>query len=332
MFPTINLFGISVPSYYLFMLIGFISVLTTALFLITKEVPARYVFWIGIIMYIFAVIGALILSVVSNIISHQGLHLEKAVMTSGLAYLGAPIFGLGAVWIYCRIMKFSFLFVADYLAPLLMLERAFGRLGCLFSGCCYGVEANLPWAYPFIYGRPGHPTQAYEMAITLAVLVSSVYLYRKTTYIGRVKSSAYPAKMGIEEVRRITQEAPSQGIILYYVLLAYSSLRSFNDLFRAEGPFLYGPIKAGHLILFTFMLISLIGLFGIIKRSSNKDELLKALWGTVARLFVWLIAWLIIILYPITIYNRTHILTTKYKPKLGISIPKVKIPVGVMKH
>ena len=44
-----------------------------------------------------------------------------------------------------------------------------GRLGCFFSGCCYGVETEMPWGVVFqtVDLLPRHPTQVYEMLFHL---------------------------------------------------------------------------------------------------------------------------------------------------------------------
>ncbi len=321
MFPEIMFFGAPASSYWLCMLAGFIAVLISALLLRPKEFPARYVFWLVIILFVFSIIGAVLFGILLKAIAHPGWGLKDILMISGLAYLGAPVLGLIAVWIYCRAIKISFLMVADYAAPFLMLERVFGRLGCLLHGCCYGVRSGLPWAYPFFSTSPGHPTQAYELSIVLAVLISSVYLYRKIADISRAKLPADPANMNIEEMKRLTREAPSAGIVLFYVILAYSSLRFFNEFFRAEGPFLYGPVKVSHLVLILFAVISIIGLFDVIRRSSRKEEIIKALKGSVVRLFAWLVIWLVVILTLITIYNRSHPPAPQYVPPTGFTIP-----------
>ncbi len=39
--------------------------------------------------------------------------------------------------------------LADLIAPSLLAGLAFGRIGCLLNGCCYGGETSLPWAVTF---------------------------------------------------------------------------------------------------------------------------------------------------------------------------------------
>jgi phosphatidylglycerol:prolipoprotein diacylglycerol transferase len=67
-------------------------------------------------------------------------------------------------------------------APGIALGHVVGRFGCLFAGCCYGRETSVPWAIkftdPFAAANVGtplnvplHPTQLYEAAAELVILI-----------------------------------------------------------------------------------------------------------------------------------------------------------------
>lgn len=52
------------------------------------------------------------------------------------------------------------------------------KLGCFLNGCCYGRPCSLPWAVTFPEGARGapagiplHPTQLYEIALMVVILV-----------------------------------------------------------------------------------------------------------------------------------------------------------------
>lgn len=49
-----------------------------------------------------------------------------------------------------------------------------GRLGCLWAGCCFGAETDLPWGMDFGDGVTRHPNQLYEAAFhfTMAGLLA----------------------------------------------------------------------------------------------------------------------------------------------------------------
>jgi len=295
MFPTINFLGIQADTYVFFTLLSFFVVLVSALVLKPKEFPLKYVFWAVIITFLFGFLGANSLNIILHASEYKGKDIAEIIKTSGVAYLGAPVLGLFAFWVFCRVIKISFLVFADYAAPFFMLDRVIGRLGCLGYGCCYGIPSNLPWAYPFkCWGIPNivsrHPTQAYEIIYSLAIFISSWYLYK------RVKS--IPGVFAINH-----KDAPSSGITFFYVWLCYSFLRFFNEFLRAEGPFIFGFVKLSHIALSVFAIISAVGLFVIIKNSTAKGEIIKALKSALIRLAVWLIVISVVILSAISLYQ-----------------------------
>jgi prolipoprotein diacylglyceryltransferase len=49
--------------------------------------------------------------------------------------------------------------IADHAAIGLPVALAVTRLGCLFSGCCYGNPTGLPWAVSYTAGRPAYDQQ-----------------------------------------------------------------------------------------------------------------------------------------------------------------------------
>ena len=296
MFPTINFLGTPTDTYALCTLLSFLVVLVAALVLKPQEFPLKYVFWAVIIVFFFAFAGAVLLNILLHASEHKGKSIIEAFKSAGVAYLGAPILGLFAFWIFCRSVKISFLVFADYAAPFFMLDRVIGRLGCLGYGCCYGIPSNLPWAYPFrswgiINIVPRHPTQAYALITALAIFASSRYLYKKIKSIPGVFAMNH-------------KDAPLSGIIFFYVFLCYSFLRFWNEFLRAEGPFIYGVIKYSHIVLLTFIIISAIGLFLIIRNSTAKDKILKALKDASIRLVVWLVASGVVILSAISVYKK----------------------------
>lgn len=67
----------------------------------------------------------------------------------GLVVYGAFIGATLAFCIFAVRRKLPPLALADLIAPSLVAGLAFGRIGCLLNGCCYGGETNLPWAVTF---------------------------------------------------------------------------------------------------------------------------------------------------------------------------------------
>jgi phosphatidylglycerol:prolipoprotein diacylglycerol transferase len=227
MFPAIDFLGTPIDTYALCTLLSFLVVAVAVLALRPREIPFKHVFWGMIIVFFFSCVGANLLNIIAHASEHKGRHIAEIFKASGVAYLGAPIVALFAFWIFCKIIKIPFLVFADYAVPFFMLDRIIGRLGCLGYGCCYGIPSDLPWTYAFkswgiINIVPRHPTQAYALIFALAIFASSRYLYKKMKSIPGVFGKNY-------------KDAPSAGIIFFYVWLCYGLLRLFNEFLRAEG-------------------------------------------------------------------------------------------------
>jgi len=79
---------------------------------------------------------------------------------------------------------------ADLIAPGIALGHVIGRFGCLLAGCCYGKPTNVAWAVTFTdpaanfnvgtpLNVPLHPTQLYESAAGLIILVALLILEKR---------------------------------------------------------------------------------------------------------------------------------------------------------
>ena len=142
----------------------------------------------------------------------------------GLTAYGAVLGATLGVWIYSRFSKVQFGYLADVIAPGIILAQAVGRVGCLLNGCCYGLETLLPWS--IVYTHPNslcpigvtvHPTQVYEIIWNLIAFGVLVKLK------GRLK--------------------PDGSLYLTYLSL-YSVWRLGTDFLREGTSFLFGLHQA----------------------------------------------------------------------------------------
>ena len=103
----------------------------------------------------------------------------------GLTIYGAILGAALGVWVYSRINKINFGYVADVVTPGIILAQVLGRVGCLFNGCCYGKEIvgspfNIVYNNPESFGPigfPVQPTQFYEILLLLA-LFAVIMIFR----------------------------------------------------------------------------------------------------------------------------------------------------------
>jgi phosphatidylglycerol:prolipoprotein diacylglycerol transferase len=134
------------------------------------------------------------------------------VQHGGLVFYGGLIGASLSLIIFIRRRNLPLWKLADVLAPSIPLGQAFGRLGCLMNGCCYGAPTTLPWAIHFPADHPTrgagvHPTQLYESFLSLGLYFLLERLYRRKKFDGEV-FAAY--------------------------LMAYAMLRSFVEMFRGD--------------------------------------------------------------------------------------------------
>ncbi len=98
-------------------------------------------------------------------------------------WLGAPLLGPIGAFIVLKISKKPFWTNLGSFAPGLALGHAITRIGCLFTGCCYGAPSSVPWAiYSEKLNAMVHPTQIYSMIGELVSFVILQLLWRKTEY------------------------------------------------------------------------------------------------------------------------------------------------------
>ncbi|MFC1901777.1 prolipoprotein diacylglyceryl transferase [Chloroflexota bacterium] len=169
------------------------------------------------------IIGARLVHVIDHWPDYSH-NLGQIIGGSGLAIYGAVLGAALGIWIYSRFSKVSFGYLADVLAPGIILAQAIGRVGCLLNGCCYGLETDifcaLIYSHPESFGPigvPVHPTQIYEIIYNLIVFAGLIGLKGKLR--------------------------PAGSLFLVYLTL-YSLWRFSIDFIREGTDFLFGLHEA----------------------------------------------------------------------------------------
>ncbi len=114
-----------------------------------------------------------------------------AIWKGGLVFYGGLIAAtLTGLWRLHR-LKLPVWSVADCLAPGIVLGHAFGRIGCLMNGCCYGRPLAAPWAIHFPTGHETagvgvHPAQLYESALNLVFFALLMTAFSRRRFEGQV--------------------------------------------------------------------------------------------------------------------------------------------------
>jgi phosphatidylglycerol---prolipoprotein diacylglyceryl transferase len=75
----------------------------------------------------------------------------KSILLSqdGFVVYGGIIGGILSGFIFCKKYKLEFIKYFDLVMPSIALAQGFGRIGCVFAGCCYGLETKGPFGIIF---------------------------------------------------------------------------------------------------------------------------------------------------------------------------------------
>ena len=90
-----------------------------------------------------------------------------AIWQGGMSFHGGFLGVLVAMLFVARRQRLAWLTVMDFIAPLVPLGIAAGRLGNFINGELWGRVTDLPWGMVFrgAGALPRHPSQLYEMAL-----------------------------------------------------------------------------------------------------------------------------------------------------------------------
>ena len=104
------------------------------------------------------------------------------VWQGGMSFHGGFLGVTLAMILFARRHKLRWLAVTDFIAPLVPLGLAAGRLGNFINGELWGRPTTLPWGMIFPQagdGIPRHPSQLYEFAGEGLLLFTLLWLYSK---------------------------------------------------------------------------------------------------------------------------------------------------------
>ncbi len=194
MFPYIHLFGKNIPMYSLMAFTGLLFAVGYILLRYKKSGLSRDDSFFA---FIYGAAGALagakllsIFTMLPQIIRNLDLLQTdpelffQVFLYAGFVFYGGLYGALLGVWIYARHWKLAFFDFMDPLLPTVPIIHAWGRIGCFFMGCCYGIPVDAPWGVYFARSEIAPtdvallPVQLYESAgvfVLAAVLIVLQY-------------------------------------------------------------------------------------------------------------------------------------------------------------
>lgn len=141
-----------------------------------------------------------------------------AVWKGGMAFHGGFLGVLVAMALYARKTKRTWLDITDFIAPLVPLGLATGRIGNFINGELWGrvCDSSLPWAmvFPQVDNLPRHPSQLYQAGLEGVLLFVILWIY---------SSSARP-------------RAAVSGVFL----IGYGCFRFIAEFFRTPDDGIFG--------------------------------------------------------------------------------------------
>lgn len=251
-----SLFGIFIPYYGFFILVGIVCAYFFGL-IVTKKRHFDVNDYIIVCAYLvgFGFIGAKILYILVSIknidfsLIFRDLKTFDSFMTSGFVFYGGLLGGLLAFVFLKKRHKINSSEYIKVITPALAIAHCFGRIGCSFAGCCYGKSTTSFFA--FIYKEsivapnnvPLVPIQGIE-AFSLFIL-SLLFLW-------------------------IAIKKPKVKIHYFYIGF-YSVLRFFLEFYRGdiERGYYKGLSTSQIISLVLFILVCIKFIFEIINKQKK---------------------------------------------------------------
>jgi phosphatidylglycerol:prolipoprotein diacylglycerol transferase len=101
------------------------------------------------------------------------------VWEGGMSFHGGMLGVIVALALFARSRRQDWLAATDFIAPLVPLGLAAGRLGNFINAELWGRPASVPWAmvFPNVDAVPRHPSQLYEFALEGIVLLALLWWF-----------------------------------------------------------------------------------------------------------------------------------------------------------
>lgn len=226
MFPQFEVLGYQIGTYGLMATIGCLVCGFLLCYMLKKR---GLMFEDGILFLLFilggVMIGGHLLYAITHI-KHWPLLFQKTSFENwvqiAMAIFGGSVFygglfgGMIAGSIAGKVLKIDMKLWTDLMTPLVPLFHAFGRVGCFFAGCCYGIESKFGFIthtnqfVPLINGVTRFPVQLLEAVCNIILAIVLFVL------------------LGKRENEKL------KGNLIYIYLIAYGVIRFSDEFLRGD--------------------------------------------------------------------------------------------------
>ncbi|MBQ8292152.1 MAG: prolipoprotein diacylglyceryl transferase [Clostridia bacterium] len=166
MFPSFTFAGIKVPMYSLMIAIGAFAYVLYLYFTFTRFEKVRTdtlnrMLFVSIAGFAILGISAFVFDALFHSIE------EKKLTMGGITWLGGVIGAFPAtIFLIHKFVpegKGRALYFFSLVVPGIVLAHAFGRIGCFFGGCCYGMQVSPDNIFGVTF--PAHSTAAHKLGL-----------------------------------------------------------------------------------------------------------------------------------------------------------------------
>ena len=253
-YPNINPIAFSlgplkVHWYGLMYLVGFVGAWLLAIYRaktigLTKDQVTDLIFYAALGVVIGGRVGYMVFYDVPDLIANP-LNLFK-VWDGGMSFHGGLIGVLIALYFYARHLKKAFWALGDFIAPMVPLGLAAGRIGNFINGELWGRVTTMPWGviYPNAGPLPRHPSEIYEFLLEGVALFIILWIFSR-------------------------KKRPRFAVSALF-LLGYGCFRFFCEWFRQPDPqygyLLWHWVTMGEILSLPMIIVGGVGLIYIYAR------------------------------------------------------------------
>ncbi|MBE7011926.1 MAG: prolipoprotein diacylglyceryl transferase [Ruminococcaceae bacterium] len=256
MCPFIEIFGKTIPVYGLCIIVAY--VMSMLIWGVCAKKKYNVSFDTTLVIFGMMLSGIIIGGVSLYVfITYPVSHIVKSLMSadfsimSGMVFYGGLAGGIAGAYIGGRLMHINIFDTEEIFVPLIPFSHALGRVGCLFAGCCHGMEYSGPFAVHItdyvansLSTATYFPIQAIEAIFDILIMICILIYVRK------------PKKRG-------------NTVRLYLIL--YSLLRFALEFFRGDKiRGIYWGLSTSQWISLAIMFLVLVST--IIKRENHASK------------------------------------------------------------
>lgn len=244
MFPFFSLFNCDIPSYGTSIFLGLI-IGNFLLFFQTKSYSHKYSFDLLILMEAVSFLGGIIGAKLGHIILFPEYYFSEnsspiEMMDKGFVFYTGLFGALLFLLIYKYISNDNVIDYLNHFAFIIPFFHSFGRVGCLLSGCCYGIEYQGIFFVSLSHSPDIHRFPV-QLAEAIFLLLLSLFLYQRS-------------------------KKTNKNNIFYYMLI-YGVARFFLEFLRADNEKVLFFLTVSQLISISMIFILIF--FLTIKTSSH---------------------------------------------------------------